>query len=72
MQEWKPTSAAASELGMSMDTLKRKMDYKGGFLKNKIHYSLGASKNSPITWNVPAVRAAFNERGLKNRSQSDS
>ena len=67
--EWKPTSAAASELGISKYTLKRKMESKGGFLENKVHYNLGPSKNSAITWNVDRVRDAFNERGLQARSQ---
>ena len=41
MQQWKPTPAAASELGISKDTLKRKMESRGGFLENKVHYNLG-------------------------------
>ena len=69
MQQWKPTPAAASELGISKDTLKRRMESKGGFLENKVHYNLGPSKNSTITWNVPAVRAAFNQRGLQARRE---
>ena len=58
MQQWKPTPAAASELGISKDTLKRKMESRGGFLENKVHYNLGPSKNSAITWNVALVRDA--------------
>ena len=69
MQQWKPTPAAASELGISKDTLKRKMESKGGFLENKVHYSLGPSKNSAILWDVDRIRAAFNQRGLQARSQ---
>ena len=69
MQQWKPTPAAASELGISKDTLKRKMVSRGGFLENKVHYNLGPSKNSAITWNVALVRDAFNERGLQARYQ---
>ena len=69
MQQWKPTPAAASELGISKDTLKRKIESKGGFLENKVHYNLGPSKNSAITWNIPRVRDAFNERCLLARSQ---
>ena len=64
---WKPTPAAASELGISKDTLKRKMESKGGFLQNKVHYNLGPSKNSAITWNVDRIREAFNKRGLQLR-----
>ena len=69
MQQWKPIPAAASELGISKDTLKRKMESRGGFLENKVHYNLGPSKNSAITWNVALVRDAFNERGLQARYQ---
>ena len=46
--EWKPTPAAASELGISKDTLKRKMESKGGFLENNVHYTLGPTRNSTI------------------------
>ena len=67
MQQWKPTPAAASELGISKDTLKRKMESKGGFLENKVHYTLGPSKNSAILWDVDRIRAAFNQRGLQAR-----
>ena len=47
MQQWKPTPAAASELGISKDTLKRKMESRGGFLENKVHYNLGPIKTAP-------------------------
>ena len=70
--QWKPTPAAASELGISKDTLKRKMESKGGFLENTVHYSLGPSKNSTITWNVDRIRQAFNERGLHARNETSS
>ena len=69
MQQWKPTPTAASELGISKDTLKRKMESKGGFLENKVHYNLGPSKNSAILWDVDRIRASFNQRGLQARSQ---
>ena len=71
-QQWKPTPAAASELGISKDTLKRKMESKGGFLENKIHYALGPNRNSTITWNVDRVREAFNQRGLQARKEASS
>ena len=64
---WKPTPAAASELGISKDTLKRKMESRGGFLENKVHYNLGPSKNSAITWDVDRIRVAFNQRGFQLR-----
>ena len=67
MQQWKPTPAAASELGISKDTLKRKMESRGGFLENKVHYNLGPSKNSTITWDVDRISDAFNKRGLQLR-----
>ena len=66
---WMRTGDAAHHLGISKDTLKRKMESKGGFLENKVHYNLGPSKNSAITWNVALVRDAFNERGLQARYQ---
>ena len=67
--QWKPTPTAASELGISKDTLKRKMESRGGFLENTVHYNLGPSKNSAILWDVDRIRAAFNQRGLQARSQ---
>ena len=69
MQQWKPTPSAASELGISKDTLEKKMESRGGFLENKVHYNLGPSKKSAITWNVDRVRDAFNQLGLQARSQ---
>ena len=67
--KWKQTPAAASELGISKDTLKRKMESRGGFLENGQHYCLGPSKNSPIIWHVDRVRHAFNQRGLQARKE---
>ena len=67
--EWKPTPVAASELGSSKDTLKQKLEAKGGFLENNLHYTLGPTWNSTIVWNVAAVRAAFNQRGLQARQE---
>ena len=64
---WKPTPAAASELGISKDTLKRKMESRGGFLENKVHYNLGPTRNSTIVWNVDRIRDEFNQRGLQAR-----
>jgi len=70
--QWKPTPAAASELGVSKDTLKRKMESRGGFLENKVHYNLGPSRNSTITWNVDRIRDEFNQRGLQARKEANS
>ena len=66
---WMRTGDAADQLGVSSDTLKRRREVNGGFLENKVHYNLGPSKNSAITWNVALVRDAFNERGLQARYQ---
>ena len=68
--QWKPTPTAASELGISKDTLKRKMESRGGFLENKVHYNLGPTRNSTIVWHVDRVRDAFNKRGLQARQES--
>ena len=70
--QWKPTPTAASELGISKDTLKRKMESRGEFLENKIHYNLGPSRNSTITWHVDRIRDAFNQRGLQARKEASS
>tara|TARA_B100001093_G_C26226621_1_gene758391 strand:- start:21 stop:236 length:216 start_codon:yes stop_codon:yes gene_type:complete len=69
---WKPTPAAASELGISKDTLKRKMESRGGFLENKVHYNLGPTRNSTITWDVDRIRDEFNQRGLQARKEANS
>ena len=69
---WQRTSDAAEQLGISTDTLKRRMEVRGGFLENGQHYSLGPSKNSSITWNVDRVRDAFNKRGLQARKEANS
>ena len=42
--EWLPTSRAASALGRSADTLKRKRDSQGGFLEHGYHYCLGDTR----------------------------
>ena len=67
--QWKPTPTAASELGVSSDTLKRRREVSGGFLENGTHYTLGPSKNSTITWHVDRIRDAFNQRGLQARQE---
>ena len=61
------TSLAAPELGLSQGHLKRQMEEKGGPLKEGEHYYLGPTKNSPIQWNVAAVRAEFHRRGMLRR-----
>ena len=64
---WLPTAAAAAALGRSPDTLKRYQEARGGFLEIGRHYALGPHRNSPITWHVPRIREAFNERGMAAR-----
>ena len=67
--EWRPTLAASSELGISKDTLKRRMEVRGGFLEAGQHYVLGPNKNSSIVWHVDRVRDAFHQRGLQARQE---
>ena len=69
VMSWMRTGDAADQLGVSSDTLKRRREVSGGFLENGTHYNLGPSKNSSIVWNVPAVREAFNQRGLQARKE---
>ena len=57
---WMRTGDAAHHLGISTDTLKRKMESKGGFLENTVHYNLGPSKNSAI----PGTLIAFVLRSI--------
>ena len=69
---WMRTGDAAYQLGVSSDTLKRHREVNGGFLENKVHYNLGPSRNSTITWQVDRIRDAFNQRGLQARKEADS
>ena len=64
-----PTQLASILLGRSESTLKRSRDCCGGFLENGKHYFLGPNRNSVITWDVEAVKAAFNKRGLQARAE---
>ena len=61
------TSVAAPYLGISQGHLKRQMDTKGGPLRAGIHYQLGPHRNSPILWDVDAVRDEFHRRGMLAR-----
>ena len=67
MSEWMRTSFAALQLGVSPDTLHRRRESNGGFLEIGRHYVLGPYRNSPLVWNVPSCRDAFNQRGLNAR-----
>ena len=61
------TSEAAPIIGNSQGHLKRQMDSKGGPLRAGIHYQLGPHKNSPILWDVDAVRDEFHRLGMLAR-----
>ncbi len=63
-ERWLKTSEAAYRLGVSQWYLKQCRDcYEDGFLLEREHYILGASRTAPIKWNVNAVLDAFHERG---------
>ena len=66
-ETWLPTKAAADALGISTDTLKRKRDICGGFLKPGLHWCVGSTKNSPMTWCVERCREAFHQQGVEVR-----
>ena len=72
VMSWMRTGDAADQLGVSSDTLKRRREVNGGFLENKVHYVLGPSQNSTITWHVDRIRDAFNQRGLQARKEANS
>ena len=58
------TSDAAHHLGVSQWYLKQCRDcYEDGFLIEREHYILGASRTASIRWNINAVLDAFHERG---------
>ena len=61
---WLKTADAAYLCGVSQWYLKQCREcYSKGFLKEREHYILGASRTAPIKWNVNAVLDAFHERG---------
>ena len=62
-----PTRAAAAALGRSPDYLKSLRDSHGGFFVHGTHYWVGHSSNSPITWDIDAVREAIAKRGMQAR-----
>ena len=64
-----PTRAAAAAIGRSPETLKRLRDTHGGFLEHLRHYWLGPKPNSPIVWDVEAVREALAQRGMQARRE---
>ena len=60
---WLPTREATAYLGVSPQFLKKNRDIYGGFLKEEIHYILGANINSSILWNVREILKEFHYRG---------
>ena len=60
---WFTTKEATSCLGVSPQFLKKNRDIYGGFLKEEIHYILGANINSSILWNVSEILKEFHYRG---------
>ena len=60
-QQWMKTIDAARALGLSTQTIHRYRDDKGGFLAVGYDYQFGMHPNSPIRWNVPAIRKALHK-----------
>ena len=58
-----PTREASIACGCSTQFLKKNRDIYGGFLKEEIHYILGANINSSILWNVSEILKEFHYRG---------
>jgi len=69
---WMRTGDAADQLGVSSEISKRRREVNVVFLENKVHYVLGPSRNSTITWHVDRIRDAFNQRGLQARKEANS
>ena len=66
--QWLPTPDAADYLGVSMDTLRRRRDVKGGYLVNGKHWRFaGDHANSKVVWAVDLVAAELNRRGMMAR-----
>tara|TARA_R100001443_G_scaffold19990_1_gene31850 strand:+ start:323 stop:592 length:270 start_codon:yes stop_codon:yes gene_type:complete len=63
--QWLKTIDAARALGLSTQTMMRYRDDQGGFLAVGYDYQFGMHPNSPIRWNVPAIRKALHKRGLE-------
>ena len=61
---WLKTSDAAHFCGVSQWYLKQCRDcYEDGFLKEREHYILGASRTAAIRWNVAAILDTLHNRG---------
>jgi len=63
-ERWLKTSDAAYQLGVSQWYLKQCRDcYEDGFLKEREHYILGASRTAAIRWNISAILDTLHNRG---------
>ena len=67
-EQWLRTPQAAIVCGVSERTLKR---LRGDVLEEGIHYQVGFSSNSAITWEVNGVRAKLAWRGMIQRKASE-
>ena len=66
MTNWLATPDAGKALGVSPITLKRRRDSHGGFLEHGKHWRFKTeSSNSPMLWEVTAIRDEFEKRSLK-------
>ena len=68
---WLRTPEAAAWLGCSSQYLKKNRDLKDGPLEEGIHYVYGASLNSPIRWEVKAIKEIFHYKGKLIRKGQD-
>ena len=63
-EKWVKTSDAAYQLGVSQWYLKQCRDcYPDGFVIEREHYILGASRTAAIRWNVAAILDTLHNRG---------
>ena len=67
-EHWLRTPQAAIACGVSERTLKR---LRGDVLEEGIHYQVGFSSNSAITWEVNGVRAKLAWRGMIQRKAAE-
>ena len=67
-EQWLRTPQAAIACGVSERTLKR---LRGDVLEEGIHYQVGFSSNSAITWEVNGVRSKLAWRGMIQRKAAE-
>ena len=67
-EQWLRTPQAAIACGVSERTLKR---LRGDVLEEGIHYQVGFSSNSAITWEVNGARARLDWMGLIQRKAAE-